>query len=479
MIFLNVSTTTSSVLPSLSTEPLEIEDKSNDSEDYIYIYDYNTSVNHLPLKELIPVSLIYGLVYVFGLFGNFLVIFTILKYRHMRNITNVFLLSLSSADLLVILICVPVKCAMFFTFTWKLGEFICKLAYYMQNVSMICSVLTLTALCLERYMAILHPLQSKYLCTISHARIVITIVWFLSFVLAIPILKGRKHIEVGITRKGFWCVKEWDKPIYSILYELYMLVLMFILPVGVMVVAYASIGYELWKVANLRASMRAGSENQQLTEVSSQRSVAPIVRKPNTMYKEQKKTTAEDDNTTKQVVQMLVTVVLLFAICWGPILIQNVLTAFDVIDSLHIGWLKPMRQAFFIMSYLNSCVNPVVYAFMSKNFREMFKLAICSCIRGSKYVRHYKYNRAVSFDTRTSAFSQTRSVTMDVKTDDDVEYNENRLNVINRGYNSSPRGSRDEMMELRQGMLASPVSSPKFQDQNSNADTKLSETCQL
>lgn len=176
---------------------------------------------------------------------------------------------------------------------------------------------------------------------------------------------------------------------------------------------------------------------------------------------------------------MLVTVVLLFAICWGPILIQNVLTAFDVIDSLHIGWLKPMRQAFFIMSYLNSCVNPVVYAFMSKNFREMFKLAICSCIRGSKYVRHYKYNRAVSFDTRTSAFSQTRSVTMDIKTDDDVEYNENRLNVINRGYNSSPRGSRDEMMELRQGMLASPVSSPKFQDQNSNADTKLSETCQL
>lgn len=37
-----------------------------------------------------------------------------------------------------------------------------------------------------------------------------------------------------------------------------MLVILFIFPIGVMIVAYASIAYELWKVANIRASMRAG-----------------------------------------------------------------------------------------------------------------------------------------------------------------------------------------------------------------------------
>lgn len=105
MILLNTSTS-SAMSRSRPTTDSSPQEAYNDS---YYYYDYDASVNDLPLHELIPVALIYGLVYIFGLFGNVLVIFTILKYRHMRNTTNVFLLSLSSADLLVILICVPVK----------------------------------------------------------------------------------------------------------------------------------------------------------------------------------------------------------------------------------------------------------------------------------------------------------------------------------------------------------------------------------
>lgn len=176
---------------------------------------------------------------------------------------------------------------------------------------------------------------------------------------------------------------------------------------------------------------------------------------------------------------MLFIVVLLFAICWGPILIQNVLTAFDYIDVLHVGWLKPMRQTFFLMSYMNSCVNPVVYAFMSKNFREMFKLAICSCVRGSKYVRNYKYNRAVSFDTRTSAFSQTRSVNLDTKADVDFEISDNRLHVMNRAYNCAKRSSTDERLELRLTDHNLKISHTEL-DRNSYDHRKLSsETCEL
>lgn len=69
---------------------------------------------------------------------------------------------------------------------------------------------------------------------------------------------------------------------------------------------------------------------------------------------------------------MLVAIVTLFAICWSPTLIDNVLSAFNVIDPQHLGSIKHLRQAFALMSYANSCVNPVVYAFMSKNFRAGF-----------------------------------------------------------------------------------------------------------
>ncbi len=132
---------------------------------------------------------------------------------------------------------------------------------------------------------------------------------------------------------------------------------------------------------------------------------------------------------------MLVAIIVLFAVCWGPTFIDDVLVAFGLVEKLHYGHLKPMRQvngytasqdsaasiihgrisctcemcksegdvsddkehtmlsllssscprspfgirrdnlllralqAFSLMAYSNSCVNPVVYAFMSKNFR--------------------------------------------------------------------------------------------------------------
>lgn len=40
--------------------------------------------------------------------------------------------------------------AKLFSYTWTFGEFACKWLYYMQSVSVICSVLNLTALSFER-----------------------------------------------------------------------------------------------------------------------------------------------------------------------------------------------------------------------------------------------------------------------------------------------------------------------------------------
>jgi hypothetical protein len=80
---------------------------------------------------------------------------------------------------------------------------------------------------------------------------------------------------------------------------------------------------------------------------------------------------------------MLIIVVFLFAVCWGPILINNVFVAFGIINDLHTDFLKPMRTAFLLMSYANSCINPIVYGFMSKNFRDTFKhyLNIFVCLQ--------------------------------------------------------------------------------------------------
>ena len=74
-----------------------------------YDYDYDVSVNTFNLEELIPVALVYGLTLLLGVIGNALVIFSIARYRRMQTVTNIFLTSLASADLLLVMLCVPIK----------------------------------------------------------------------------------------------------------------------------------------------------------------------------------------------------------------------------------------------------------------------------------------------------------------------------------------------------------------------------------
>ena len=78
---------------------------------------------------------------------------------------------------------------------------------------------------------------------------------------------------------------------------------------------------------------------------------------------------------------MLVAIIIIFAVCWGPSLIDNVLVAFELVEALNYSHLKPMRQVFALLTYLNSCANPIVYAFMSRNFRQCFHTALRSLIR--------------------------------------------------------------------------------------------------
>ena len=79
-----------------------------DNEEF-YDYDPNATMAYLPIEELVPVTIVYGFTLVMGLIGNILVILSVARYKKMQNVTNIFLLSLATADLLLVLICVPVK----------------------------------------------------------------------------------------------------------------------------------------------------------------------------------------------------------------------------------------------------------------------------------------------------------------------------------------------------------------------------------
>ncbi|KAH7936092.1 gastrin-releasing peptide receptor [Rhipicephalus sanguineus] len=112
-------------------------------------YDYEESAWRFDLADLIPRPVVYGATLLLGLVCNLVIVYTVARLPRMRSISNLFLASLASAHLLIVLLCVSVKFGQLFSYTWTLGELGCKLLLYTQHVSMICSVLNLTFLNIE------------------------------------------------------------------------------------------------------------------------------------------------------------------------------------------------------------------------------------------------------------------------------------------------------------------------------------------
>ncbi|KAH3849319.1 hypothetical protein DPMN_091718 [Dreissena polymorpha] len=102
---------------------------------------------------------------------------------------------------------------------------------------------------------------------------------------------------------------------------------------------------------------------------------------------------------------MLVAIVLIYLVCWGPITTNNMLVSFGFVDDLHTGFLRPMRITFFILSYINSCTNPIVYAFMSKYFRKSFKQTLLLLCRKQTHMESDRFRPTRTFgDTRSVSF---------------------------------------------------------------------------
>lgn len=368
-------------------------------EDYVY----DESMMTYDWWEVVPTLVVYPLIMVLGLAGNALIIFTTQRYRRMQSTTNVFLSSLASADLLLIIVCIPVKLAKLMAFTWNAGFFMCKAVHYMQNVSAMCSVFTLTAMSIERYYAIIHPMKVKYLCSLSQARKICAGIWVAAFVLATPILYAIDYKEVGVKYVAYWCVRDYEDWVTLRFNDVYSLVVILVVPTGIMVFTYSVICWEVWHVMLQRCQMTSGKG------LSVPESIPLSSKRRQVGFRESlKKGVAqtrmeEETQTVKQVTKMLVAVVVVFVICWAPLLLDNLLTSYGVFPHSYervgdqVGY-KYMSVCFHLLSYFNSCVNPIVYGFMSRSFRESFRQALCRCCKTGR-----KPNRQQSTNTRTTS----------------------------------------------------------------------------
>ena len=100
---------------------------------------------------IITLSILFSLIGFVGILGNTLVIYVVLTSKKMRrSVTNLFILNLALADLLIMLIGVPEIVQFILNRGWLLGEFFCKSNRYVLVCSLYVSIMSLLAVCVER-----------------------------------------------------------------------------------------------------------------------------------------------------------------------------------------------------------------------------------------------------------------------------------------------------------------------------------------
>jgi len=81
----------------------------------------------------------YVVVFALGVVGNALVCFVVWNDRRLRTVTNLFIVNLSVADFLIIVVCLPPTVLGDVTETWYLGTVMCKIVLYLQVPTVGCS----------------------------------------------------------------------------------------------------------------------------------------------------------------------------------------------------------------------------------------------------------------------------------------------------------------------------------------------------
>lgn len=88
---------------------------------------------------------------------------------------------------MVLLLGMPLELyEMWQNYPFLLGEGGCYFKTFLFETVCFASILIVTALSVERYVAVLHPLKVKHMATRAHVKRVIVILWVLSMLCAVP-----------------------------------------------------------------------------------------------------------------------------------------------------------------------------------------------------------------------------------------------------------------------------------------------------
>ncbi len=325
---------------------------------------------------VVTVPILFGLVTVVGIIGNGLVIYVICSRQKMRTVTNLLLLNLAIADMSFILIIPPLTAYMWAMNSWPFGVLLCKTMHFLLNVSAYVTVYTLVLISVVRYLTIVYSTETIRFRTKQNMVILCVLIWAVMLSVNIPITLSYtvKDFAPGVSM----CLpvevdndggRKTCQSIYATFFTF-----AYVLPLFVIAVFSFCI----------------------LHHINKQRST--MLEKKNT----------KSDGRKKQATRVIILVVAIFATTWLPIHIHLLVHYFHKDRTPETKIYLTLSIFWNFLAYLNSCVNPIIYNYASKDFRDSFR-EVVMCGRTNTDTRRGVSQSKTTVSTRAALNSTPNS----------------------------------------------------------------------
>ncbi|XP_062904570.1 endothelin receptor type B-like [Mobula hypostoma] len=293
------------------------------------------------------------MVFVVGIIGNSTLLRIIYKNKYMRNGPNILIASLALGDLLHIVIDIPITVYKLHAEDWPFGVEVCKLLPFMQKASVGITVLSLCALSIDRYRAVLSWSRIQGIRVPMWTVIEIIVIWALSVILAVPEFVAFDLLEMNYRGKMYrvCMIHPMQKTKFMQFYKLakdwWLFAFYFCMPLACTALFYSLMTSELLQK---KTGMQIA-----LTDHLKQR---------------------------REVAKTVFCLVLVFALCWLPLHLSRILMKFfynenDPNRCELLSFLLVLNYIGINMASLNSCINPIALYFVSKRFKNCFQSCLC------------------------------------------------------------------------------------------------------
>lgn len=252
------------------------------------ISDTSDSIYQIGSGLAIALTIVYLSVSLCAVIGNWMVLWIVMRCQSMRSVTNVFIANLAIADLMIGLLAIPFQFQAALLQKWLLPHFLCSVCPTAQTLSLNLSIFTLVALSVDRHRAVTAPLKPRI--SRSTGLAVLSVIWISAVIISLPTFIAFNITWVGNETPEPQCLPSRVPVAFWKTYNHILVTVQYVIPFVIISAAYIHMAIVLSADAGVRST-----------------------------------DAARVNSSKRRVIKMLFMVISIFAICWLPFQLYNIL----------------------------------------------------------------------------------------------------------------------------------------------------------